>query len=97
MHVERAVAELRAARQVWGCWADSIRQRAEKRLGVTDLADQRVLGDPEYARALDVGAPYIAAVNAAEAALAAGRSSGGGGDAGGGVAAGLPALPGKHK
>jgi len=94
LHAERAVTELKAARQAWGVWADGIRQRAEERLGVTDLQDQRVLGDLEYARALDMGRPYIEAVNAAEAALKAGRSSG---DAGGAVPAGLPVLPGKHK
>jgi len=97
VHVERAVAELKAARQVWGCWADGIRQRAERRLGVTDLSDQRVLEDLEYARALDAGGPYINAVNAAEAALAAGRSSGGDGGTGGAAAAARPALPDKHK
>ena len=90
LHVERAVAELKAARQAWGVWADGIRQRAEECLGVTDLAGQRVLGDLEYARALDMGRPYIAAVNAAEAALKTGGS-------GGAVPAGLPVLPDKHK
>jgi len=77
VHVERAVAELKAAREAWGCWAKGIGRRAEKRLGVTDLQDQCVLDDLEYARALDAGGPYIDAVNGAEAALTAGRSSGG--------------------
>jgi len=108
LHVERAVAELKAARQAWGCWADGIRQRAEQRLGITDLADQHVMDDPEYAWALDLGGPYIEAVNAVEAALKAGRSRGGpqapaqspgglDGDAVDTVPAGLPVLPGKHK
>jgi hypothetical protein len=90
LHADRAVAELRAACQVWGVWADGVRQRAEERLGVTDLQDQRVLGDLEYARALDMGRPYIAAVDAAEAALQAGGS-------GGAVPARLPAWGDKHK
>jgi hypothetical protein len=90
VHVERAVAELKAARQAWGVWADGIRQQAEERLGVTG---QRVLGDLEYARALEVGAAYIAAVNAAGAALEAGGRGGGNGAAGGAVRDGVPALP----
>ncbi len=85
LHVERAAAELKAARQAWGSWADGIRRRAEKHLGVTGLQDQRVRDDLEYARALDVGGPYIDAVHRAEAALRAGRSSGGDGDTGGAV------------
>jgi len=52
--MERAVAELKAARQAWGVWAEGIGQRAERRLGVTGLGDLRVMDDPEYARALDV-------------------------------------------
>jgi len=77
LHLERAVAELKAARQAWGVWADGIREQAEQRLGVSDLRDARVMDDLEYARALDMGAPYIGAVNAAEAALKAARSGGG--------------------
>jgi len=106
--MERAVAELKAARQAWGVWAEGIGQRAERRLGVTGLGDLRVMDDPEYARALDVGAPFIEAVSAAEAALKAGRRCGRSlasrqspqrlaGDAGGDVPAGLPAVPDKHK
>ena len=93
MHAERAVAELKAACRAWGCWADDVRQRAEGRLGVTGLADQRVLEDPEYGRALDMGASYFAAVNAAEAVLNAGCRGG----AGGTDPARLPGLPGRHK
>jgi hypothetical protein len=97
LHAERAAAELKAARQAWGVWAEGIRRRAEKRLGVTDFRDQRVMDDLEYTRALDMGTAYIEAVTAAEAALKAGRCSGGDGDAGGAVPAGLPASPDKRK
>ena len=90
VHAERAVAELRAARQAWGVWAEGIRWGAEERLGVTDRADRRVLDDSEYARALGVGMPYIAAVNAAEAVLGAGGGAGA-------VRAGLPVLPDTRK
>jgi hypothetical protein len=47
LHAERAVAELTAALRAWGLEADSVRERAEQRLAVTDLDDQRVL-NPEY-------------------------------------------------
>ena len=97
LHLEWAVAELKAARQAWGVWAEGIRRRAEKRLGVTDLRDQRVLDDLEYARALDAGTAYIEAVNAAGAALKAGRCGGGAGDAGCAVPVGRPASPDKRK
>jgi hypothetical protein len=80
-HAERAVAELTAAVQAWGLWADSVRERAEQRLAVTDLEDQRVLADPEYGRALDAGGVFAAALRAAEAALGAG----------------MPVLPGTRK
>jgi hypothetical protein len=81
LHAGRAVAELTAALQAWGLWADSVRQRAEQRLGVTDLDDQRVLSDLEYGQALDAGGVFAAALRAARAA----------GSAGG------PDLPGAHK
>lgn len=71
-HAERAVAELTAALQAWGLWADSVRERAEQRLAVTDLDDQRVLSDPEYGRALDAGGMLAEALRAAEAVLRAG-------------------------
>jgi hypothetical protein len=77
-HLEAAVAELSAARQAWGVWADGVRQLAEQRLGVTDLTDQRVIDDPGYARALDMGAVYAEAVRAAEVALNGGGSGDGG-------------------
>ena len=70
-HAERAVAELTAALQAWGLWADSVRERAEQRLEVTDLDDQRVLGDPEYGQALDAGGVFAEALRAAEALLGA--------------------------
>lgn len=81
LHAERAVAELTAALQAWGLWADSVRERAERRLAVTDLDDQRVLGDPEYGQALDAGGVFAEALRAAEAVLRAG----------------VPGLPGTHK
>ena len=81
LHAERAAAELTAAVQAWGLWADSVRERAEQRLAVTDLDDQRVLSDPEYGRALDAGAMLAEALRAAEAVLRAG----------------VPALPGSRK
>ena len=81
LHAERAVAELTAALRAWGLWADSVRERAEQRLAVTDLDDQRVLGDPEYGRALDAGGVFAEALRAAEAVLRAG----------------VPVLPGMHK
>jgi hypothetical protein len=65
------VAELRAAYQAWGLWADGVRERAEQRLGVTDLADRRVLTDPEYGQALDAGCALAEALRAAEAVLQA--------------------------
>ena len=58
------MAELKAARQDWGVWADGIRGQAGQRLAVSDLRDARVMDDLEYARALDMGALYIRAVNA---------------------------------
>jgi len=81
LHAERAVAELTAAREAWGVWADIVRERAEQRLAVADLDDQRVLSDPEYRQALDAGRVFAEALRAAEAVLRAG----------------LPALPDKHK
>jgi len=66
LHAERAVAELTAALQAWGLWADSVRERAEQRLAVTDLDDQRVLSDPEYGQALDAGRVFAEALRAAE-------------------------------
>jgi len=72
LHAERAVSELAAAFQAWGLWADSVRERAEQRLAVTDLDDQRVLGDPEYGQALDAGSVFAEALRAAEALLRVG-------------------------
>ena len=72
LHAERAVAELTAAVRAWGLWADSVRERAEQRLPVTDLDDPRVLSDPEYGRALDAGGVLAEALRAAEAVLRAG-------------------------
>ena len=71
LHAERAVAELTAALQAWALWADSVRERAEQRLAVTDLEDERVLRDPEYGQALDAGGVFAGALRAAEALLGA--------------------------
>ena len=75
------MAELAAAVQVWALWADSVRERAEQRLAVTDLDDQRVLGDREYGQALDAGGVFVEALRAAEAVLRAG----------------MPVMPGTRK
>jgi hypothetical protein len=80
-HLERAVAQLEAARLAWGLWADDIRQLTEQRLGISDLLDERVLDDPGYGQALDIGGPVGKAVTAAVTALRAAR----GGQACGGV------------
>jgi hypothetical protein len=71
LHAERAVAELTAALRAWGLWADSVRERAEQRLAVADLDDQRVLSDPEYGQALDAGGVFAEALRAAETVLRA--------------------------
>lgn len=81
-HLQRAVAELEEADRAWGCWADDMRQLAEQRLGISDLLDERVLDDPGYGRALDMGAGYREAVTVAVAALTA---AGGGEDPSGGA------------
>ena len=81
LHAERAVAELTAALQAWALWFDSVRERAEQRLAVTGLDDQRVLSDPEYGQALDAGGVFAEALRAAEAVLRAGA----------------PAVPGTRK
>ena len=81
LHAERAVAELTAAVHPWALWADSVRERAEQRLAVTDLQDERVLADPEYGQALDTGGVFAGALRAAEAVLRAG----------------VPVSPGTHK
>ena len=49
----KATAAVRATREVWGLWADSVRQDAEARHGVAAGAD---LKDPEHWLALDCGA-----------------------------------------
>jgi len=79
-HLERAAAHLEEARLAWGCWADEVRQLAEQHYQVGDFNDRRVLGDPGYGRALDIGGPVGKAVTAAVTAL---RAAGGGEDCGG--------------
>jgi hypothetical protein len=77
-HLERAVAHLEEARLAWGCWADEVRQLAEQYYRVADFDDRRVLGDPGYGQALDVGGPVGEAVRVAGMALRA--AAGGGAD-----------------
>ena len=62
--------ELEAAVRAWGLWADSVRELAEQRLGVADLDDRRVLGDP------DTGRRWMLAARFATALRAAGRRCG---------------------
>ena len=71
-HLAAAAAELEAAVVAWGLWADEVRERAERRLGAGP-GDLRVWGDPEYARALDAGGPFIEAARVAATALEPGR------------------------
>ena len=70
-HLERAVAELNQARLAWGCWADDVRQLAEQHYRVADFSDHRVLDDPGYGQALDIGSPVGEAVRVAGLALLA--------------------------
>lgn len=76
-HLERAAAELKRAHLAWGCWADSVRQLAEQHYRAADFDDRRVLSDPGYGRALDIGGPAGEAVRLAGMAL---RAAGGGAD-----------------
>jgi hypothetical protein len=78
-HLEQAVAQLEAARLAWGVWSYDIRQLAEQHLGISDLLDERVLDDPGYGRALDIGGQVGTAVTAAAAALRAAGGEGCGG------------------
>lgn len=64
-HLERAAAELRQAHVAWGCWADSVRQLTEEHYRVADFDDRRVLTDPGYGQALDIGGPAGEAVRLA--------------------------------
>jgi hypothetical protein len=77
-HLERAVAYLEETRLAWGCWADEIRQLAEQHYRVADFDDHRVLGDPGYGQALDIGGAVGEAVRVAGMALRA--AAGGGAD-----------------
>jgi hypothetical protein len=70
-HLERVVAELEQARLAWGCWADDVRQLAEQHYRVADFNDHRVLSDPGYGQALDIGGPVGEAVRVAGMALQA--------------------------
>ena len=65
------MAELEQARLAWGCWADGVRQLAEQHYRVADFNDLRVLNDPGYGQALDIGGPAGEAVRVAAMALQA--------------------------
>ncbi len=88
-HLGRAMAELEEARLAWGVWADGIRQLAEQWLGTADFLDFRVLDDPGYGRALEMGTPFNEAVKSASTALA---TAGGGEDPEAGEGADCPCL-----
>ena len=52
----QAQTAIKQARTVWGGWADTVRQEAETRHGVSYTeADPAILKDREYGDALDLG------------------------------------------
>jgi hypothetical protein len=70
--LEKVYADLLVAYANWGCWADDVRQGAEKRLGVLPGdQDERIWGDPEYAAAVDAGRVISDALRRVERGLAA--------------------------
>jgi hypothetical protein len=77
-HLERAMAELEQACLAWGVWADSVRELAEQRTGISVADGLALLDDPEYARALRLGTWFDGAVAAARSA----REAADAGDAG---------------
>src|SRR4029077_2091965 len=77
-HLERAMAELEQACLAWGVWADSVRELAGQRTGISVADGLALLDDPEYARALRLGAWFDDAVAAARSA----REAADAGDAG---------------
>ena len=62
------MAELEQARLAWGVWADGVRELAEQRTGTSVADGFALLDDPEYARALRLGAWFDDAVAAAGSA-----------------------------
>jgi hypothetical protein len=72
------MAELEQACLAWGVWADSVRELAEQRTGISVADGLALLDDPEYARALRLGAWFDDAVAAARSA----REAADAGDAG---------------
>ena len=62
------MAELELARLAWGVWADGVRKLAEQRTGISVADGFALLDDPEYARALRLGAWFEDAVAAAGSA-----------------------------
>lgn len=62
------MAELEQARLAWGVWADGIRKLAEQRTGISVADGFALLDDPQYARALRLGAWFEDAVAAAGSA-----------------------------
>jgi hypothetical protein len=72
------MAELEQACLAWGVWADSVRELAEQRTGISVADGLALLDDPEYARALRLGTWFDGAV----AAVRSAREAAGAGDAG---------------
>ena len=69
------MAELEQARLAWGVWADGVRKLAEQRTGISVADGFALLDDPEYARALRLGAWFddvVAAAGSAREAAEAG-------------------------
>jgi hypothetical protein len=72
------MAELEQACLAWGVWADSVRELAGQRTGISVADGLALLDDPEYARALRLGTWFDGAVAAARSA----REAADAGDAG---------------
>jgi hypothetical protein len=69
-HLAAAAAEAEAACRAWGVWADDVRERAERRLGI-GCCEPGACADPEYAAALEAGRPFLEAAKVTAALLAA--------------------------
>ena len=72
------MAELEQACLAWGVRADSVRELAERRTGISVADGLALLDDPDYARALRLGTWFDGAVAAARSA----REAADAGDAG---------------
>ena len=69
-HLAAAAAEAEAACRAWGVWADEVRERAERRLGIGPC-EAGACSDPEYAAALDAGGSFLEAARVMAVLLAA--------------------------